>query len=128
MLLIVRVLDDATLRSLHRAADDLGLGVLVETHTAVEIRRAIDAGAAVIGVNARDLDDFSIDREAAWRLLMEVPATLLAVAESGMASPDDVATAAAAGADAVLIGGALAAHGTPEAAARSMAGIARCGR
>ncbi len=128
VLLIVRVLDDATLRSLHRAADDLGLGVLVETHTAVEIRRAIDAGAEVIGVNARDLDDFSIDRDAAWRLLAEVPSTLIAVAESGMASPADVETAADAGADAVLIGGALAAHGTPEAAARSMAGIARRGR
>ncbi|MEI2721380.1 MAG: indole-3-glycerol phosphate synthase TrpC [Gemmatimonadales bacterium] len=128
VLLIVRVLDDATLRTLHRAADDLGLGVLVETHTAEEITRAIDAGAEVIGVNARDLDDFSIHREAAWQLLAGVPAGLVAVAESGMASPEDVAVAAMAGADAVLIGGALAAHGTPEAAARGMAGVPRRGR
>lgn len=128
VLLIVRVLDDATLRALHRAADDLGLGVLVETHTAEEITRAIDAGAEVIGVNARDLDDFSIHREAAWQLLAGVPAGLVAVAESGMASPEDVAVAASAGADAVLIGGALAAHGTPEAAARGMAGVPRRGR
>jgi indole-3-glycerol phosphate synthase len=128
VLLIARVLDDATLRMLRESAENLGLGVLVETHTADEITRAIDAGAEVIGVNARDLDDFSINREAAWELLSGVPSGLVAVAESGMASPEDVAVAAAAGADAVLIGGALAAHGAPESAARGMAGIARHGR
>ncbi len=128
VLLIVRVLEDATLRALHRAAEDLGLGVLVETHTADEITRAIDAGAEVIGVNARDLDDFSINREAAWQLLRRVPPSLIAVAESGMSSPADVTVAATAGADAVLIGGALAAHGTPEQAARDVAGIMRRGR
>jgi indole-3-glycerol phosphate synthase len=128
VLLIARVLDDVTLRALHRDADDLGLGVLVETHTAGEITRAIDAGAQVIGVNARDLDDFSIHRAAAWQLLTSIPSGLVAVAESGMASLDDVAEAASAGADAVLIGGALAAHGTPEAAARGLAGVQRRGR
>lgn len=128
VLLIVRVLDDTSLRALHEHARALGLDVLVETHTADEISRAIDAGATVIGVNARDLDDFSIHREAAWELLSGIPSGLVAVAESGMASVEDVAVAAAAGADAVLIGGALAAHGAPEAAARAMAGVIRRGR
>jgi indole-3-glycerol phosphate synthase len=128
VLLIARVLDDQALRRLHRMADDLGLGVLVETHTADEIGRALAADATVIGVNARDLDDFSINREAAWALLAQVPAQCVAVAESGMATVEDVAVAAAAGADAVLIGGALAAHGTPEVAARTLAGVVRRGR
>jgi indole-3-glycerol phosphate synthase len=128
VLLIARVLSGEELRRLHRMADDLGLGVLVETHTAAEIERALEADARVIGVNARDLDNFSIDREAAWALLAQVPAHCVAVAESGMATVEDVAAAAAAGADAVLIGGALAAHGSPEAAARALAGVARRGR
>lgn len=128
VLLIARVLSDDELRRLHRMADDLGLGVLVETHTAVEIERALAAEARVIGVNARDLDDFSINRDAAWALLAQVPSRCVAVAESGMASVEDVAVAAAAGADAVLIGGALAAHGAPEAAARALAGVVRRGR
>lgn len=128
VLLIARVLSDDDLRRLHRMADDLGLGVLVETHTEAEIDRALAAEARVIGVNARDLDDFSVDREAAWALLAKVPATCVAVAESGMASVEDVAVAASAGADAVLIGGALAAHGAPEAAARALAGVPRRGR
>lgn len=128
VLLIARVLSDGDLRRLHRMADDLGLGVLVETHTATEIERALAADARVVGVNARDLDDFSIDREAAWALLAQVPAHCVAVAESGMATVEDVVVAAAAGADAVLIGGALAAHGAPEAAARALAGVARRGR
>lgn len=128
VLLIARVLSDDDLRRLHRMADDLGLGVLVETHTADEIERALAAGASVIGVNARDLDSFTIDRDAAWALLGLVPPGCLAVAESGMASVADVGAAAAAGADAVLIGGALAAHGAPEVAARALAGVVRRGR
>lgn len=127
-LLIVRVLTDATLRRLLRKAEELGLGILVETHTAEEISRAVDCGATIIGVNARDLDDFSIDCEAAWRLLAKVPAACTAVAESGMATLADVEAAALAGADAVLVGGALAAHGMPASAAALLSGVRRHGR
>ncbi len=127
-LLIVRVLSDMTLRRLIVTAEQLGLGVLVETHTALEIARAIDAGAQVIGVNARDLDDFSMHRDAAWALLAKVPNALIAVAESGMATVAHVEEAAVAGADAVLIGGALASHGDPTSAATAFAGVLRRGR
>lgn len=127
-LLIVRALDQAALIRLLRFAGDLGLGALVETHTADEITRALDAGARIVGVNARDLDDFRIDRAAAWALLSRVPADRIAVAESGMATTADVAEAAAAGADAALIGSALASAGDPEAGAAAASQVTRRGR
>ncbi len=128
VLLIVRLLSDEALQRLHRSADALHLDALVETHSAEEIDRAATAGARIIGVNARDLDDFTIDRETAWRLLASIPPGVVAVAESGMATAADVEAAAAAGADAVLIGSALAAHRSPETAVASLAGVPRRGR
>lgn len=127
-LLIVRILAQEALRRLADFAGTLGLATLVETHNRVEIVRAVDAGARVIGVNARDLDDFSIDAPGAWALLASVPAGCIAVAESGMASRDDVLRAGAAGADAVLIGSALAGAVDPAARARELTGIPRHGR
>lgn len=127
-LLIVRVLDQQALVDLLGSARSLGLAALVEAHTAVEVQRAIDAGAEVIGVNARDLDSFEIATAEAWRLLGAVPAHCLAVAESGMSSVADVMAAAAAGADAVLIGSALARASNPEAAVRAISGVTRRGR
>lgn len=127
-LLIVRALDQHELARLHRFAVTIGLTPLVETHTAPEIARAVDAGAAVIGVNARDLDTFRIDTVAAWRLLATVPATLVAVAESGMGTLADVTAAANAGADAVLIGSALARAADPAAHARELASVRRHAR
>ena len=91
-----------------------GLDALVETHSAAEVAAAVDAGAQVVGVNARDLDTLAIDRHRAWELLAMIPPSLAAVAESGMTGSDDVIAAARAGADAVLIGSALVAHGDPE--------------
>jgi len=127
-LLIVRVLDAGSLRRLLRFAQQLGLAALVETHTADEITLATDAGAEIIGVNARNLDTFVVDRTAAWGLLSQVPAALIAVAESGMATVADVRGAADAGADAVLLGTALASSGDPEGSARSVSGVRRSGR
>ncbi|MEP6589586.1 MAG: indole-3-glycerol phosphate synthase TrpC [Gemmatimonadota bacterium] len=127
-LLIVRALDDASLRRLTRFAHELGLSVLVETHTTAEVSRAMDAGARIIGVNSRDLDDFTIDCAKAWQIMSAIPSELTAVAESGMASVADVEAAAAAGADAVLIGSALASSATPESAARAVAEVRRRGR
>ncbi len=128
VLLIVRALQPAMLAHLIAAADALRLGVLVETHTAEEIGVALDSGAMVIGVNARDLDTLEINCHRAWQLLAGVPKGVVAVAESGMHSRPDVEAAARAGADAVLMGSALVASTTPADALRSLQGIERLGR
>lgn len=128
VLLIARILPQAALQRLLEFAVSLALDALVETHNAAEIVRALDAGARIIGVNARDLDTLVVDTGAAWPLLESIPADCIAVAESGMASRADVALAAAAGADAVLIGSALASAADPAARARELSGIARHGR
>ncbi|MDX2192977.1 MAG: indole-3-glycerol phosphate synthase TrpC [Gemmatimonadales bacterium] len=128
VLLIVRALAPAELRRLLVATWEAGLEALVEVHTADEIAVALDAGARVVGVNSRDLDTFRIDTAAAWRLLDRIPAGVIAVAESGMASLADAEAAAAAGADAVLIGTALSSAADPSALARAVSGVARRGR
>jgi indole-3-glycerol phosphate synthase len=100
----------------------------VEVHTSEELERALEAGAEVIGVNSRDLDTFRIDTDAAWALLKRVPARCVAVAESGMATPADVAAAAAAGADAVLIGTALSTAADPDTLLARLSAVPRQGR
>ncbi len=127
-LLIVRALEQRSLAALLSRAGQIGLAALVEVHDDDELTRALDAGATVIGINARNLDDFTIDTAAAWRLVARVPSTCVAVAESGMASLADVEGAAAAGADAVLVGTALARAGDPERMAREFSGVRRRGR
>lgn len=127
-LLIVRALEQPRLAALVRYAFGIGLTPLVEVHTADEVARAIDAGATVVGVNARDLDTFTIGVDAAWQLLSIIPGACIAVAESGMANVDDVERAAASGADAVLIGTALAAASSPGELVRSLSGVTRRGR
>ena len=128
VLLIVRALSAARLAALLGAASAAGLDALVEVHTQPEVARALEAGATILGVNSRDLDDFRIDTPAAWAVLQSVPPTLLAVAESGMASAADVTAAAAAGADAALIGTALSAAADPAALLAQLSGIRRRGR
>ena len=115
VLLIVRALAQPRLAALVAAARDAGLEALVEVHTGEEVDRALGAGATILGVNSRDLDTFRIDTAAAWTVLRAVPPTCIAVAECGMASVTDVAAAAGAGADAVLIGTALSATADPDA-------------
>ena len=127
-LLIVRALEGARLDELVRFATGLGLAPLVEVHDATELDRALSTPARFIGVNSRNLDTFAIDTDAAWSLIGRIPADRLAVAESGMATVADVARAAAAGADAVLIGTALSAAADPAALAREFAGVERRGR
>jgi indole-3-glycerol phosphate synthase len=113
------------LRALLAAAAASGIDALVEVHTAAEAMLALEAGARVVGVNSRDLDTFRIDTAAAWTILRDLPADRIAVAESGMAGPADVERAAAAGADAVLIGTALSAAADP---AELLAGLTRVPR
>jgi indole-3-glycerol phosphate synthase len=104
------------------------LDALVEVHTRDELRAALEAGGSIIGVNSRDLDTFKIDKEAAWKVIAEVPAELIAVAESGMTGVEDVQRAAAAGADGVLIGTALSAAASPGKLLRNLTRVARRGR
>jgi indole-3-glycerol phosphate synthase len=125
ILLIVRAVTPVRLRELLAVTRQAGLDALVEIHTAKELEIALAAGAPAIGVNSRDLDTFRIDVDAAWRLVERVPRDRIAVAESGMATIEDVARAAAAGADAVLIGTALSAADDPAASVRALAGVRR---
>ncbi|HET7600213.1 MAG TPA: indole-3-glycerol phosphate synthase TrpC [Gemmatimonadales bacterium] len=128
VLLIVRALEPHRLRELLAFARGAGLAALVEVHARAELDVALESDARVIGVNSRDLDTFRIDVDAAWALVAGVPADRVAVAESGMSTPADVERAAAAGADAVLIGTALSAADDPTALAAAFAGVRRRGR
>lgn len=107
VLLIAAALNQSALVSLHGLVADLGMTALVETHSAEEVDRAIDAGARLVGINARDLVTFHLDRDLFGRLSDRIPAGTLKVAESAVHGPEDVARYRAAGADVVLIGEAL---------------------
>jgi indole-3-glycerol phosphate synthase len=107
VLLIVAALDQDVLTRLHALALDLGMTPLVETHSAAEVDRAADLGAHLIGVNARDLSTFDLDRDLFARLAERIPADAVKIAESAVLVPADVAHYRAAGADVVLIGEAL---------------------
>ncbi len=107
ILLICALLDTETLRDYLGICDLLGLAALVETHDEAEIRSAVDAGARMIGVNNRNLKDFSVDLDNARRLRAQIPADRLVVAESGVTTPEDAAKLKNAGADAILVGEAL---------------------
>lgn len=113
VLLIVAALDDYELSSLHALATDLGMTVLVETHTADEVHRAVDAGARLIGVNNRNLKTLEVDIAQFGRLAPLIPSGIIRVAESGILTVDDVRLVADAGADVVLVGEALVRHGSP---------------
>lgn len=106
-LLILRDLDDATVADLMRATEELGIDTLVEAHDTDELARAAQLGAAVIGVNARDLGTFNIDRRAQLELVAKAPRDRIVVAESAIHTRAQAAAAELAGADAVLVGTAL---------------------
>ncbi|MYG20036.1 MAG: indole-3-glycerol phosphate synthase TrpC [Gemmatimonadales bacterium] len=124
VLLIVRALGATRLRELLGLAADLGLAALVEAHDEEEIGRALEAGARIVGVNARDLATFEVDLERSLNLIEELPADVVAVAESGSRTAEDAAAAGAAGADAVLVGGWLMA-GDPAAGVEALVGHPR---
>jgi len=107
VLLIVAALDQTTLAELHALIVDLGMTALVETHSAEEMDRAVDLGAAVIGVNARNLSTFELDKDLFGRLVPRIPEGVVRIAESAVMAPADVAHYRNAGADVVLVGEAL---------------------
>ncbi|MGL5817913.1 MAG: indole-3-glycerol phosphate synthase TrpC [Phycicoccus sp.] len=120
VLLIVAALDDAALATLLRRVEELAMTALVEVHDEVETRRALDAGARVVGVNARDLKTLEIHPETFSLLRPLVPDGVVTVAESGIDGPEAAAGYADQGADAVLVGEALVRTGDPRAAAAAI--------
>jgi indole-3-glycerol phosphate synthase len=116
ILLIVAALEQNALVSLIERAVSIGLLPLVEVHTEDELHRAVEAGATVIGVNARDLNTLEVDRGVFARLVPLIPAGVLRIAESGVRGPHDLLAYAAAGADAVLVGESLVTDKDPRAA------------
>ncbi|NYD41513.1 indole-3-glycerol phosphate synthase TrpC [Nocardioides panaciterrulae] len=122
-LLIVAALDDDQLRRLHDVAGELGLTVLVEVHDEAETERAVELGAELVGVNARNLKTLAVDGDTFGRLAPLVPDDRVKVAESGIFGPDDVRRFVAQGARAVLVGEALVKDGDPQRAVRSLTGV-----
>lgn len=107
VLLIVAALEQAHMQELYDLATQLGMTVLVETHSGDELERAIDLGAQLIGVNARNLSTFELDRDLFERLTDRFPSGSIRVAESGVRNVDDIRHYRSAGADVVLVGEAL---------------------
>lgn len=107
VLLIVAMLSDEALRDLHAAAREWGMAALVEVHDEAEAERAAAAGAALVGINNRDLHSFRVDLAATERLAPLLPDGVTIVGESGIGTADDVRRLAAAGVDAILVGESL---------------------
>ena len=122
-LLIVAALTDDQLRELYDEARGLGLTVLVEVHDEAETERAVDLGAELIGVNARNLKTLAVDGDTFGRLAPLIPDDRVKVAESGIFGRDDVLRFASQGARAVLVGEALVRDGDPQQAVRAMTGV-----
>ena len=116
ILLIVAALEQQALVSLRERAESLGMTALVEVHDEHEVHRAVDAGARVIGVNARNLRTLEVDRSTFARLAPVIPDGIVKIAESGVRGPHDVLEYARHGADAVLVGESLVVGGNPRAA------------
>ena len=107
VLLIVRILPDDELRALYADVSRWKMTALVEVHDEADIERALRLNPTVVGINSRNLSDFSVDLAIFGRLRARLPASVVAVAESGIGSAADVARVGEMGADAVLVGGAL---------------------
>jgi indole-3-glycerol phosphate synthase len=120
VLLIVAALDDATLTLLHDEARALDLDCLVEIHTEDELERALLIDAGVLGINNRDLDNFSVDVERTMELITDVPAGKTVVSESGYERREQLEELERVGVDAVLVGEALMRASDPEAAVREL--------
>ncbi len=120
VLLIVAALTDEELSTLLGLSGSLGMATLVEVHDELETQRAVDAGATIIGVNARNLKTLEVHPDTFGRLAPLIPHGVLKVAESGIGSPDDARAYAHAGADAVLVGEALVTGSDPAARVREM--------
>jgi indole-3-glycerol phosphate synthase len=122
VLLITSCLNDDELGVMLAAASDLGLGVLLETHSEEDLDRALATPAPIIGVNARDLETLQVDVGEALERIARVPRDRLVVMESGVSRPGQVRSAVDAGASAILVGEALMRAPDPRAALRALIG------
>ena len=122
VLLVVAALEPDELEQLHAEADALDLDCLVEIHDAEELEAALAVDAEVIGINNRDLTDFSVDLDRTFQLLADIPAGKTVVSESGIRSRDEVQELERVGVDAVLIGETLMRSADPEQACRDLVG------
>jgi indole-3-glycerol phosphate synthase len=121
VLLVVGALHPSELATLHGLARDLDVDALVEVHGEAELDTALEAGAEVIGINNRDLADFSVDVSRTFELLTDVPAGKTVVSESGITTREQVEELEQVGVDAVLVGEALMRAPDPEEAVRTLA-------
>jgi indole-3-glycerol phosphate synthase len=119
-LLLLRDLDDGAVHDLMREADTLGLDTLVEAHDADELARAVALGAEIVGINARDLSTFAVDRQAQLELVARAPTDRVVVAESGIGTRAQAAAAELVGAHAVLVGSTLMRAADPGAKLREL--------
>ncbi len=121
VLLIVTALDDALLRKLREVAEDeLGLDALIEVHTSGELRRALDAGAKIIGANNRDLKTFQVSLNTSERLIAKAPPDSIMISESGLQSAESLCRLRKLGFRGFLIGAVLMRAGDPETALRDL--------
>ena len=127
-LLIARALSPERLDELSAYGRSIGLELLVEVRDEDELRRALDAGATMIGVNNRNLETLEIDAATSERLIPNVPANVVAIAESGVRTRSEVERYARVGTDAVLVGSVLSASPDPVAATRALCGVPRKSR
>ncbi|MGC9320454.1 MAG: indole-3-glycerol phosphate synthase TrpC [Armatimonadota bacterium] len=123
VLLIVAALERERLGRLLALAEELGMAALVEAHEEAEVEAALDVGATVVGINNRDLTSFEVDLAITERLAPLVPGDCVLVAESGVASREDVERVARAGADAVLVGTSLMTVRDAAKALRELTGV-----
>lgn len=124
VLLIVAALPQETLESLYTLIIELGMTPLVEAHTDEEVSRAVQLGSKLLGVNARDLSTFELDRELFGRVSDVIPAGTIKVAESAVRGVADVQHYREAGADVVLVGEALVLEGAPREAVQAFTQVA----
>ena len=128
VLLIARALDQPQLTKLMEFARRLGLEAVVEVRSEAELARALDAGATIVGVNSRDLETLEVDEQVPERLMPLVPERVIGIWESGVHDVDSVRRAAAAGADAVLVGSALSRAADAAAVVSELSSVPRTGR
>lgn len=120
ILLIAAMIDDAALRRLRLCAQDNGMQALCEVHTEDELKRTLDSGAQIVGVNCRDLKTFKVDPERTRRLIGDIPPECIAIAESGIATRADMDGFTALGARGFLVGTTLMRAADPKAALQQL--------
>jgi indole-3-glycerol phosphate synthase len=126
-LVIARAVPPARLKDLMAAGADVALEILVEVRDERELELALSLGADLIGINNRNLETLEIDPETSLRILPLVPRGVIAIAESGIKTAEDVKRVAAAGADAILVGSEVSGARDPQAAVRALTEVARTG-